>query len=116
MLRDLYVWGKYRDVVLPMAVLRRLDAVLEGTKQAVLDMKAALDKAGVVEQGAALCQASGQVFYNTSRFTLNDLRARASRQQLRADFEAGADNRLGLSDHGSRIVALGQYLPRPGTT
>jgi type I restriction enzyme M protein len=41
-LRDLYVRGKYRDVILPMTVLRRLDAVLEPTKQAVLDMKASL--------------------------------------------------------------------------
>src|SRR5207247_5699952 len=45
-LRDLYVRGKYRDVILPMTVLRRLDAVLEPTKQAVLDMKASLDKSG----------------------------------------------------------------------
>ena len=43
-LRDLYVRGKYRDVVLPMTVLRRLDAVLEPTKHAVLDMKTSLDK------------------------------------------------------------------------
>ncbi len=42
-LRDLYVRGKYRDVILPMTVIRRLDAVLEPTKQAVPDMKAALD-------------------------------------------------------------------------
>jgi type I restriction enzyme M protein len=42
-LRDLYVRGKYRDVILPMTVLRRLDAVLEDSKQAVLDMKAMLD-------------------------------------------------------------------------
>ena len=53
-LRDLYVRGKYRDVILPMAVLRRLDAVLEDGKQAVLDMKEALDGAGVVEQDAML--------------------------------------------------------------
>ena len=53
-LRDLYVRGKYRDVILPMTVLRRLDAVLEGSKQAVLDMKASLDGAGVVEQDPAL--------------------------------------------------------------
>ena len=58
-LRDLYVRGKYRDVILPMTVLRRLDAVLEGSKQAVLDMKAALDAAGVVEQDAALRQSGG---------------------------------------------------------
>ncbi len=49
-LRDLYIRGKYRDVVLPMTVLRRLDAVLEPTKQAVLDMKASLDKTGIVHQ------------------------------------------------------------------
>ena len=90
-LRDLYVRGKYRDVILPMTVLRRLDAVLEDSKQAVLDMRASLDTAGVVEQDPALRQAAGQAFYNTSQFTLRDLRARASRQQLTADFEAYLD-------------------------
>ena len=90
-LRDLYVRGKYRDVILPMTVLRRLDAVLEDSKQAVLAMKGHLDAADVVEQDAALRQAAGQAFYNTSRFTLRDLRARASRQQLTADFEVYLD-------------------------
>ena len=90
-LRDLYVRGKYRDVILPMTVLRRLDAVLVDTKPNVLEMKAVLDQTGVVEQDAALRQAAGQAFYNTSKFTLHDLRARASRQQLRADFEAYLD-------------------------
>ncbi|MGE0582220.1 MAG: N-6 DNA methylase [Steroidobacteraceae bacterium] len=90
-LRDLYVRGKYRDVILPMTVLRRLDAVLEPTKQAVLDMKASLDKAKITNQDQALRQAAGQAFYNTSKFTLRDLRARASQQQLKADFEAYLD-------------------------
>ncbi len=90
-LRDLYVRGKYRDVILPMTVLRRLDAVLEDSKQVVLDMKATLDAAEVVEQDQALRQAAGQAFYNTSQFTLRDLRARANRQQLTADFEAYLD-------------------------
>ena len=90
-LRDLYVRGKYRDVILPMTVLRRLDAVLEPTKKAVLDMKASLDKAKITNQDAALRQAAGQAFYNTSKFTLRDLRSRASQQQLRADFEAYLD-------------------------
>ena len=85
-LRDVYVRGKYRDVILPMTVLRRLDAVLEPTKRAVLDRKATLDSAGVANQDAALRQAAGQAFHNTSQFTLRDLRARAGRQQLRADF------------------------------
>lgn len=87
-LRDLYVRGKYRDVILPMTVLRRLDAVLEPTKQAVLDMKESLDRAGITNQDAALRQAAGQDFYNTSKFTLRDLRSRANQQQLKADFEA----------------------------
>ena len=90
-LRDLYVRGKYRDVILPMTVLRRLDAVLEDSKQAVLDTKASLDAAGVIEQYSTLQQAAGQAFYNTSKFTLRDLKARANRQQLRADFEAYLD-------------------------
>jgi len=90
-LRDLYVRGKYRDVILPMTVLRRFDAVLEPTKQAVLDMKASLDEARIVHQDQALRQAAGQAFYNTSPFTLRDLKARASQQQLRADFEAYLD-------------------------
>ena len=90
-LRDLYVRGKYRDVILPMTVLRRFDAVLEPTKQAVLDMKASLDKARVTNQEAALRQAAGQPFYNTSKFTLRDLRNRANRQQLKSDFEAFLD-------------------------
>lgn len=85
-LRDLYVRGKYRDVILPMTVLRRLDAILEGSKKAVLSMKAALDRVGVVDQDPALRQAAGQAFYNTSPFTLRDLRARANQQQLKADF------------------------------
>ena len=87
-LRDLYVRGKYRDVILPMTVLRRLDAVLEPSKPAVLAMKTSLDKAKIIHQDRALRQAAGQAFYNTSKFTLRDLRARASQQQLKADFEA----------------------------
>ena len=49
-LRDLYVRGKYRDVILPMTVLRRLDAVLEPTKEKVLEEKKWLDEAGISEQ------------------------------------------------------------------
>jgi len=90
-LRDLYVRGKYRDVILPMTVLRRFDAVLEPSKQAVLNMKASLDKARIVRQDEALRQAAGQAFYNTSKFTLRDLKARTVQQQLKADFEAYLD-------------------------
>ena len=90
-LRDLYVRGKYRDVILPMMVLRRLDAILEPKKKAVIDMKATLDAKKIVHQDVALRQAAGQAFYNHSKFTLRDLKGRASQQQLKADFEAYLD-------------------------
>ena len=93
LLRDVYVRGKYRDVILPMTVLRRLDAVLEPTKQKVLDEKKWLDDAGIgtEEQTAVLEKAAGQAFYNTSPFNLRDLTSRAARQQLRDDFNAYLD-------------------------
>lgn len=90
-LRDVYVRGKYRDVILPMVVLRRLDAVLEPSRQAVLDMKAFLDREGITDQKVSLCKSAGQAFYNTSKFSMRDLRARGSQQQLKADFEAWLD-------------------------
>ncbi len=86
-LRDLFKRGKYPDVILPMCVIRRMDAVLEPTKRAVLDTKKMLDEARITEQRAALCDAAGQAFYNTSKFTLRDLKSRGSQQQLLADFE-----------------------------
>src|SRR5258708_1887089 len=86
-LRDLFKRGKYPDVILPMCVLRRLDAVLEPTKKKVLDTKKMLDDARITEQRSALCAASGQAFYNISKFTLRDLKSRSSQQQLLADFE-----------------------------
>lgn len=49
-LRDVYVRGKYRDVILPMTVIRRLDAVLEPTKETVLKLKEQLDSAGIDNQ------------------------------------------------------------------
>src|SRR5436190_17887080 len=76
-LRDIYVRGKYRDVILPMTVIRRLDALLEPTKQAVLDRKAMLEKAGIKDQEGALKASSAQAFYNTSQFTLRDIKGRA---------------------------------------
>lgn len=85
-LRDVYVRGKYRDVILPFTVLRRLDAVLESTKQAVLERKKFLDTHNVAEQDGALRMAAGQAFYNTSDFTLEKLKASSADQRLRDDF------------------------------
>lgn len=90
-LRDVYVRGKYRDVILPMTVIRRLDAVLEATKPEVLRLKEQLDSAGIANQDPALRTAAKQAFYNTSPFRLRDLKSRARAQQLKADFEAYLD-------------------------
>jgi type I restriction enzyme M protein len=61
--------------------------VLEPTKARVLDTRRLLDEAQITEQRAALCDAAGQAFYNTSKFRLRDLKSRGSQQQLLADFE-----------------------------
>ncbi len=74
-LRDVYVRGKYRDVILPMVVLRRLDTLLETTKDAVLEeVHLQKNELGVTELiEADLQAASGYVFYNTSKWTLNKI-------------------------------------------
>ena len=90
-LRDVYVRGKYRDVILPMTVIRRLDALLEGSKEAVLDMKKKLDAAGIANQWPALCNVAGQAFCNASPFRLRDLTSRAKKHVLKTDFEAYLD-------------------------
>ncbi len=90
-LRDIYVRGKYRDVILPMVVLRRLDALLEPTKKAVMEELAfQRDEAGFTEwDETGLKDASGYVFYNTSEWTLQRLcdTATNSQQILQANFE-----------------------------
>ena len=90
-LRDVYTRGKYRDVILPMTVIRRLDAMLEDTKPAVLEMKKKMDEAGITNQWPALCNAAGQAFCTSSPFLLRDLTSRAKKQTLKADFEAYLD-------------------------
>ena len=90
-LRDVYVRGKYRDVILPMTVIRRLDAVLEKTKPEVLKMKEKLDSAGITNQTPTLCKVTGESFCNSSPFCLRDLKAKNKAQQLKSDFEAYLD-------------------------
>ncbi len=104
-LRDIYVRGKYRDVILPMFVLRRLDCLLEDTKDAVLEevrfQREELDLTDLTPDG--LCEASGYVFYNTSEWTLKKLIRTASnnRQILEANFKAYLD---GFSDNVKEII------------
>lgn len=104
-LRDVYVRGKYRDVILPMVVLRRLDALLEPTKDAVMEELAfQRDEAGFTEwDESGLKDASGYVFYNTSKWTLQQLHDTAtnSQQILQANFE---DYLNGFSPNVKEII------------
>ena len=91
-LRDVYVRGKYRDVIIPMTVIRRLDAVLEETKDEVLKMKKTLDDSNIVTQDSTLCSIAKQSFCNWSPFRLKDLTSRANQQKLKTDFVAYLDS------------------------
>ena len=76
-LRDVFVRGQYRDVILPMVVLRRLDALLEPTKEAV-DAQVAQDKElGLDPDEYVISEITGLSFYNTSRWTLSRLKSQA---------------------------------------
>ncbi len=72
-LRDVYTRGKYRDIILPFTVLRRLDAILEPTKDKVLEMHQKLNEMKIDNQSAQLRKTSGYVFYNTSNYTFKRL-------------------------------------------
>lgn len=104
-LRDVYVRGKYRDVILPMVVLRRLDALLEPSKETVLEeLTFQKEEAGFTEwDDSGLRDASGYVFYNTSQWTLKKLKETAtnSQQILLANFE---DYLNGFSDNVKEII------------
>lgn len=96
-----YNKGDYRKIILPMMVIRRLDAVLEPTKDAVLVMKKSLDESAVQNQDEALCSIAGQAFCNSSPFVLKQLKSRTNRQQLKADFIAFLD---GFSENVQDII------------
>jgi len=104
-LRDVYVRGKYRDVILPMVVLRRLDALLEPTKDKVMEeLSFQKDEAKFTEwDDAGLRQASGYVFYNTSEWTLQRLHNTATNNQqiLQANFD---DYLKGFSNNVKEII------------
>ncbi|PPV40997.1 type I restriction-modification system subunit M [Ectopseudomonas oleovorans] len=104
-LRDVYVRGKYRDVILPMVVLRRLDALLEPTKPKVMEELAFQRSAMSTTEldDSALRAASGYVFYNISNWTLSQLYKTATNNQqiLQANVEEYLD---GFSDNVKDII------------
>ncbi|MBE1427359.1 type I restriction-modification system DNA methylase subunit [Desulfomicrobium macestii] len=110
-LRDVYVRGKYRDVILPMVVLRRLDTLLEPTKAEVLEeVRFQKDEMKATElDDAPLKAASKYVFYNTSKWTLKQLHATATNNQqiLLANVE---DYLGGFSDNVKEIISRFKLL------
>lgn len=85
---DVYDVGDYRKIILPMFVIRRFDAVLEPVHDKLVEMRKKLEQLDdkSVDIEPALCSVAGQAFVNSSDFTLNDLKSRTNRQQLKADF------------------------------
>ena len=78
--------GDYKKIIMPMTVLRRLDILLEPTKDAVLERKKALDAAGISNQEPVLFQTTGYPFCNTSHFTMKKLKAEVDPKRLKMNF------------------------------
>lgn len=100
-LRDVYVRGKYRDVILPMTVIRRLDSLLEASQSKVLELKATLEQAKITAPWDALCAAAGYAFCNASPFTLKELAGKTKSQTLESDFREYLD---GFSENVRDII------------
>lgn len=76
-LRDVFLRGQYRDVILPMVVLRRLDALLEPTKA---EVEEEIKENGGLEDldEGILTDITGLTYFNTSKWTLNRLKSQAT--------------------------------------
>ena len=105
-LKDVFVRGKYRDIILPMTVIRRFDTVLEPTQKAVIAAQEKMTEAGVTAQDPVLRKAAQQAFYNTSSYTLSDCRIFNTPQQLRTNFVKYLD---GFSPNVQEIMAKFQF-------
>ena len=89
-LRGTYQADKYKDVIIPMTIIRRLECALEETKEAVC----VVFEHDNTTPEAILKQVSGYPFYNTSRYTLEKLLAEPAqlRRNLKTYIEAFSPN------------------------
>jgi type I restriction enzyme M protein len=78
--------GDYKKIILPMMVLRRLDILLEPTKEAILKQKEQLDKQNITNQSPVLMAITKYPFYNTSRFTMKSLTSETNPARLKMNF------------------------------
>ena len=74
LLRGPYRSNQYKDIMLPLTVLRRLDCVLEPTKDEVIKMYKSLEYSKITNHELILNRVAGQSFHNTSRFTFQKLK------------------------------------------
>ncbi len=102
-LRDVYNKGKYRDVILPMVVLRRLDAILEETKSAVMEEHSFNLENELGEDANSLYIVSKHKYYNISKWTMQTLvnSATNNSEELRMRFEEYLD---GYSENIKEII------------
>lgn len=99
---DVYDVGDYRKIILPMFVIRRFDAVLEPTHDAVVAARKKFEATGkATDFDPALMSIAGQAFVNKSDFTLTDLKSRTKKQQLKNDFVNYLD---GFSSNVQEII------------
>lgn len=90
-LRDVFVRGKYRDVILPMTVIRRFDSVIEPKKKEILELKEIFKKNNAENLEEAMDLAVNLPIYNISEFTLKDLKNETNSQNLKKNFEEYLD-------------------------
>ena len=90
-LRDVFVRGKYRDVILPMTVIRRFDSVIEPKKKEILNLRDIFRKNKAENLEEAMGLAVDLPIYNISEFTLKDLKSETNSQNLKKNFEAYLD-------------------------
>lgn len=75
--------GEYKKIILPFMVLRRIDVLLEPTKEAALAKKEFCDKNHLTDYTPFLTQITGYPFYNTSAFTMKTLKNEIDPQRLK---------------------------------
>lgn len=79
--------GEYKKIIMPMMVLRRIDVLLEPTKQQLLSQKKMLDDNNIQNQDPILYNVTGYPFYNTSKFTMKTLKSETDPLRLKMNFK-----------------------------
>lgn len=105
---DVFEQVDYKKVILPMMVLRRIDVLLEPTKEAVLRQKAELDKQKIVNYEPVLTAITKYPFVNVSKFTMRTLTAETNPNRLKMNFLEYID---GYSKDVQDIVKKFELLP-----